>query len=61
MFFFRVFAVAASEVINSALVSVSVLGSVFVNFNVFFRDDFHALNLAWPDARDYIYQISCIG
>ena len=61
VFFFRVFTVAVSEVIDSASVSVSVLGLVFVNFNVLFRYYFLALNLVWPDARDPISLMSCIG
>ena len=59
-FFARVLAVATSEVIDSALVSVSVLVLVFVIFNVLFKDDFLALTLAWPDARDHISLVSCI-
>ena len=32
----------------------------FLNFNVFFKDDFLALTLAWTDARYHIYLMSCI-
>ena len=52
---------SASEVIDSVLVSVSMLGLVFLKFNVFFKDDFIALTLAWPDTRDPIYLMSYIG
>ena len=55
VFFYRFLDVAASEVIYSASVSVSVLGLVFVKFNVFFRDDSPTLTLACTDARDTIY------
>ena len=50
---------AISEVIDSASVSISVLGLVFVNLNVFSRDDFLALTLSFPGARDHICLISC--
>ena len=39
-------AVAASEVVDDALVSVSVSGLIFVNFNIFFIDDIRALSLS---------------
>ena len=61
VFFARVLAMAASEVIGSAEVSVSVLGLDFVKFNVFFRNSFLAFTLDWPDARDPVSLISCIG
>ena len=51
---------AAYEVIDSALVSVYVLGFVFVGFNVLLIDGLLALNLAWNDASDNIYLLSCI-
>ena len=51
---------AASEVINYPLVSVYVLGLVFVNFDMFFRDDLLALNLYCLGARDNISLMSCI-
>ena len=51
----------ASEVIDSALMSVSVLGLAFVNFNVFFKDDSLALTLDWPDEMYPIYLMYCIG
>ena len=51
---------SASEVIDSASMSVSVLELDSVNFNVFFRDVFLALTLAWPDARDTIFPMFCI-
>ena len=50
VFFSRVLSVAASEVIDSALVSISVLGLDFVNFSVFLIDFFLVFALAWPDA-----------
>ena len=61
VFFARVLVIAASGVIDSVLVSVSVLGLVFVSFNVLFKDDFLALTQAWPDERDTISLMSCIG
>ena len=60
-FFSMVLDVAASEVIDSVLMFVSMLGLDFVNFNVFFRYDFPDLTLALPDARDNISLMSCIG
>ena len=59
--FDRVLAVAASKVVDSELVFVSVLGLVFVKFDVFFKYYFLALNMAWPDSRDPISLMSCIG
>ena len=52
--FARVLAVAASEVIDSTSVSISMLGLDFVNFSVFLRDYFLAFTLAWPDTKDII-------
>ena len=52
---------ATSEVIDSTLVSVSVLGLDFVNFNIFFRDDFLALTMVWPDDKYHISLLSYIG
>ena len=46
LFFARVLAVAASEVVDYALVSVSVSGLIFVNFNIFFMHDIRALILS---------------
>ena len=40
--------------------SVYVLGFVFVGFNVLLIDGLLALNLAWNDASDNIYLLSCI-
>ena len=51
---------AASEVIDYAPESVSVLRLVFVKFNFFFRDYFLALTLAWPDVMGAISLMSCI-
>ena len=59
--FFRVLALAVSEVIDSASEYFFVLGLVFVNFNVFSKDYFLALTLAWPDSIDHIILMSCIG
>ena len=44
VFFARV--LAAYDIIDSASVSISVLGLVLLNSNVFFRDDLLALSLA---------------
>ena len=52
--------VDAYEVIYYTLMSVSMLGLAFVNFNVFFRDDFLALTLSWPDIRYHISLTSFI-
>ena len=56
--FARVLAVAASEVIDSTSVSISMLGLDFVNFCVLLRDYFLAFNKALPNAKDNISLMS---
>ena len=56
--FARVLAVAASEVIDSTSVSISMLGLDFVNFCVFLRYYFLAFNKALPNAKDNISLMS---
>ena len=57
----RVLVVTEYEVINSVSESISVEVLVFVNNKVFFKDNFITLALTWPDARDHIFLISCMG
>ena len=49
---------AASEVIDSAPVSISVLGLDFLKFGVILIDDFLAFTISWPDSKYYISLMS---
>ena len=50
-----------SEVLDSASMYVYLLGLAFVNLNEFFRDDFLEFTLDWPDSKDPISLMYCIG